>query len=143
TSAELLSLEPLAFFETILLHQLKIEGLVEGFNFRFGRERAGDNQMLRSLCEKAGLPFAEVPPLKEGDLPISTSRIRDALTQGRLHEANRWMTRPYSVEGLVGHGEKRGRTIGFPTANIQDVQTLLPAEGVYAGLVEFQNKKYR
>lgn len=142
TTAELLALEPLAFFETILCRQLKITGMAEGFNFRFGRGRAGDNAMLKELCGTAGIPFAEVPPLLDAGKPVSTSRVRDALTAGDLAEANQLLGRSHFVFGTVGDGAKRGRTIGIPTANLNDVATILPADGVYAVMAEVNGAKH-
>lgn len=138
TSAELLSLEPEAFFETILCRQLKIAGMVEGFNFHFGRGRQGDNRTLQSLCDLAGIPFREVPPLLEAGVPISTSRVRDALLSGDVATATALMGHRHAVAGIVGHGAHRGRTIGIPTANLNEITTVLPADGVYAVIAEVE-----
>jgi riboflavin kinase / FMN adenylyltransferase len=132
TTPELLRLSPEGFFQTILRQALGARGVVEGFNFRFGLDRAGSNETLRSLCAAAVIPFVEVPAFTLGDRPVSSSRVRDALGSGDVASATELLGRPYRLSGVVGTGARRGRTIGFPTANLEGVQTLLPADGVYA-----------
>jgi riboflavin kinase / FMN adenylyltransferase len=132
TTPELLNLSPSDFFQTILRWALGARGVVEGFNFRFGRDRAGSNESLWMLCGSAGIPFLEVPAFSLGDRPVSSSRVRDALGSGDVASAIELLGRPYRVGGVVGTGARRGRTIGFPTANLERIETLVPAEGVYA-----------
>ena len=136
TTPELLNLSPEAFFSRIVRGSLAARGMTEGFNFRFGRGRAGSNDTLRTLCREARIEFREVPPFETGGRPVSSSRVRDALLAGDLRQATDLLARPYRVSGVVGTGAKRGRTIGFPTANLDRVETLLPADGVYAAAVE-------
>lgn len=132
TNPELLGLSPEAFFETVVRRSLGAMGMAEGFNFRFGRDRAGSNETLAGLCHQAGMRFREVPAFGWGDRPVSSSRVRDALVTGDVATATELLNRPYRVSGVVGTGARRGRTIGFPTANVVHVETLLPATGVYA-----------
>jgi riboflavin kinase/FMN adenylyltransferase len=132
TTPALLALSPDAFFEDVLLRQFAVRAVVEGYNFRFGRGRAGDTATLRRLCEQAGIGFEEVPPLEIGGEPVSSSRVRAALLAGDVARAAELLGRPYRVTGTVVAGAKRGRTIGFPTANLADVPTVLPGNGVYA-----------
>jgi riboflavin kinase / FMN adenylyltransferase len=132
TSPELLSLEPHAFFETILHRQLRLRGLVEGFNFRFGRGRAGDNTYLKEACQDVGVPFVEVPAFCIAGEAVSTSRIRTALQAGDITTVLALLGRYPAVKGVVGTGAQRGRTIGFPTANLMQSETILPGDGVYA-----------
>lgn len=136
TTRELLSLSPDAFFVRVVRGALAARGMAEGFNFRFGRDRAGTNDTLRALCREARIEFREVPPFALGDRPVSSSRVRDALLAGDLREATELLGRPYRVTGVVTTGAKRGRKIGFPTANLERVETLLPGNGVYAVRVE-------
>jgi riboflavin kinase / FMN adenylyltransferase len=136
TTPDLLNLSPEAFFTRIVRGALAARGMAEGFNFRFGRGRAGSNATLRALCREARIEFREVPPFTLGDRPVSSSRVRDALLVGNLRDATELLGRPYRVGGVVGTGARRGRTIGFPTANLDRVETLLPADGVYAVAVE-------
>lgn len=132
TSAALLALSPEAFFEDVIARQLGAKAVVEGFNFRFGRGRAGTNDTLRELSRAAGLAFTEVPEQTFGGDAVSSSRVRAALTAGDVARASELLGRAYRIAGTVVTGAKRGRTLGFPTANLGDVPTLLPANGVYA-----------
>ncbi len=132
TEPGLLALCPEAFFEDVILGLFRARAVVEGFNFRFGRGRAGDAAALRELCGRHGLAFEEVSPhLGDGE-PISSSRIRQALNAGDVASAAAMLGRNYAVIGVVETGAKRGRTIGFPTANVGGIPTLIPKDGVYA-----------
>jgi riboflavin kinase/FMN adenylyltransferase len=132
TTPELLSLGPAEFFQEILVKGFGATGIVEGFNFRFGRHRAGDLDMLRQLCARQSIPLRVAEPFALNGVVVSSSRVRNALLAGDMVTAARLIGRQYLVRGLVGTGAQRGRTIGFPTANLEAVETLLPAEGVYA-----------
>ncbi|HJZ53641.1 MAG TPA: riboflavin biosynthesis protein RibF [Gemmataceae bacterium] len=132
TEPALLALSPEAFFEDILARQLGAKAIAEGYDFRFGRGRAGDTALLRELCAKAGFGFEEVSPVVLGGEPVSSSRVRTALLAGKVADAAELLGRPYRITGTVVTGAKRGRTIGFPTANLADVPTVLPGNGVYA-----------
>jgi riboflavin kinase/FMN adenylyltransferase len=132
TDAGLLSLEPEAFFEDVVCGLFRAKAIVEGFNFRFGRARSGDTTELRRLCAKHRVRFREVPPLLDDGEAVSSSRIRTALQTGDVESANRLLGWEYAIRGTVVTGAKRGRTIGFPTANLGDVPTLVPGTGVYA-----------
>ena len=135
TDPGLLSLTPEAFFEDVVRHLFEAKAMAEGYNFRFGRQRIGDVETLRALCVQHGLALDVVPPVLDGGEPISSSRIRSALANGDVANAGRWLNRTYSICGIVEAGAKRGRTIGFPTANLGHVRTLIPKDGVYAGRV--------
>ena len=132
TDAGLLSLSPEAFFEDVVRGLFRAKAVVEGYSFRFGRARAGDTATLRGLCEASGIAFEEVPALVVGGEPVSSSRVRAALETGDVTAAADLLGRPYHIAGTVVTGAQRGRTIGFPTANLDGVATLLPKEGVYA-----------
>lgn len=132
TDAELLGLTPETFFSRILIDGFQAKGIVEGFNFRFGRNRAGSIDTLRDMCGRQKIPFRIVEPFEWNGVLVSSSRVRGALDAGEVRSAADLMNRRYSVIGLVVEGAKRGRTIGFPTANLDLVQTLLPKEGVYS-----------
>jgi riboflavin kinase/FMN adenylyltransferase len=138
----LLALSPEAFFEDVLLRQLGGRAVVEGYNFRFGRGRSGDTNTLRELSAAAGVGFEEVPPLVVGGEPVSSSRVRSALLAGSLSLAAELLGRPYRVAGTVVTGAKRGRTIGFPTANLDGVPTVLPGNGVYAVRAAVDDRTY-
>jgi riboflavin kinase/FMN adenylyltransferase len=132
TSPALLALSAEAFFEDVLVRQLGAKAVVEGYDFRFGRGRAGTNATLRELCAAAGLAFEEVAPVMYCDEPVSSSRVRSAIVSGDVGRAAELLARAYRIAGTVVTGAKRGRTIGFPTANLADVPTVLPGNGVYA-----------
>ena len=132
TSHELLSLTPEEFFEEILVHQLGCRGMVEGPNFCFGKGRVGDIRLLKELCAQRQLPVAIVEAREIEGVMISSSEVRNALSSGDVAKARKWLGRPYSVSGRVIHGAERGRLLGFPTANLDQIETLLPPLGVYA-----------
>jgi riboflavin kinase/FMN adenylyltransferase len=132
TSLALLSLSAEAFFEDILARQLGAKGIVEGYDFRFGHARGGTTDTLRMLCRTAGVAFEEVPQVVLNGEPVSSSRVRAALLSGDVSRAAELLNRNYRIAGTVITGAKRGRTIGFPTANLGDVPTVLPGNGVYA-----------
>ncbi|MNO11955.1 Riboflavin biosynthesis protein RibF [compost metagenome] len=122
---------PLNFVNGMLL-PLGTQTAVVGFDFRFGYRGEGHAGMLRELSEEA-MDVHTVPPfLIEGE-KVSSSGIRKALQEGDVSLTSLWLGRPYSIRGTVMHGEKRGRQIGFPTANVQPGEHyVLPAKGVYA-----------
>ena len=125
----LAGLEPSVFATKILRDRLRAVGIVIGWDFRFGRGRTGDADTLRSAL---GVPVISVPAQHlEGDV-LSSSRIRQALVEGDVTSAARWLGRPHRVVGTVIHGDQRGRTLGFPTANVDPRTPLVPADGVYA-----------
>jgi riboflavin kinase/FMN adenylyltransferase len=132
TSPSLLALSPEAFFEDILVRQLGAQAIVEGYDFRFGRARAGTTDVLRTLCSAAGMRFREVSPVMHAGEVVSSSRVRSAIVNGDIACASELLARPYRISGEVVTGAKRGRTIGFPTANLAHVPTVLPGNGVYA-----------
>ena len=133
TDEQLLQLSPRVFFDRILCESLQARAIVEGPNFRFGRQRRGDVALLDAYCLAAGMELEVVPPLGNGGRAISSSRIRSCIQAGDVQAASRMLTHPYRVRGLVTHGARRGSELGFPTANLEGVDTLLPALGVYAG----------
>lgn len=133
TDERLLSLSPQAFFGEMVVTRLAARAIVEGPNFYFGKDRAGDIRLLRELAISAGVALEVVPPLEEGGSYISSSRIRDLIRAGDVAAASALLTAPYRIRGMVTHGSARGTRIGFPTANLEAVDTLLPAVGVYAG----------
>ena len=108
--------------------------MVEGPNFFFGRDRQGDIHLLQDLCQKSSIDVDIVLPLEQEGRYISSSRIRDLIGAGDVEQARTMLTRPYRIRGMVTHGAKRGATLGFPTANLDAVDTLVPQLGVYAGI---------
>jgi len=103
-----------------------------GPDFAFGHRRGGDVAFLAAEAEARGIGLTIVPPLADADGPISSTRIRRALQDGYPERATAALGRPWAIRGIVTHGDKRGRTIGFPTANVPLGRHLEPARGVYA-----------
>lgn len=140
TNRELLNLDAYSFFDQLLLQGLKVRGLVEGPNFRFGKNRGGDVGLLKQLCSTGRIMFQVVEPeLCDGEW-ISSTRIRQSIDIGNIRLANQLLTTPYRISGRVSVGAQRGRTLGFPTANLEDIPVQVPAVGVYAArVVEFSS----
>jgi riboflavin kinase/FMN adenylyltransferase len=132
TTRDLLQLSAEEFFEQVVRERLAPRAMVEGPNFAFGRNRAGTVETLRELCRRSGINLAIVPPLKLDGVPVSSSRVRDALTRGAMRAAAELLGRPYRLRGRVGMGRGRGQQLGFPTANLEQIETLVPGDGVYA-----------
>ena len=133
TDNKLLSLSPREFFQQIVVDQLNAQVLLEGPNFFFGRDRKGNIDLLRKLCVEHGIDLEIVQPVQDGDQYISSSRVRSAISSGDMATAVQQLTRPYRIRGMVTHGAHRGASIGFPTANLGAIDTLIPAHAVYAG----------
>lgn len=136
-NAELAMLSPDAFVEQILLQQIKARWISVGQNFRFGHKRSGTIHDLKAIAARHGVPVHIAELCCCGDERISSSAIREALSQGDLERANRLLGRPYSLEGIVIHGQQLGRTLGFPTANLQIPENkFCPRQGVYYVMVQ-------
>jgi riboflavin kinase/FMN adenylyltransferase len=133
TDVALLQLSPREFFDRIVRRQLDARAMVEGPNFFFGHHRQGDVKLLGELCREAEIPLAVVDPMMLDGQPVSSSRVRAMVSGGAVDDARRMLTGPYRIRGLVVHGAGRGRDLGFPTANLDNIDTLLPSEGIYAG----------
>jgi riboflavin kinase/FMN adenylyltransferase len=142
TDRELLNLTPQQFFDLIARERLRAKVIVEGPNFHFGKDRAGTVEVLHGLCANAAVTLEIVEPVAiDGEL-ISSSRVRNLIQNGAVGQANQLLTQPYRLSGIVGRGAERGRTIGFPTANLQRSETVLPKLGVYAGRAWVENQAY-
>jgi riboflavin kinase / FMN adenylyltransferase len=122
------------FVEEILVGRLAMTELVIGYDHGFGKGREGDVETLRELGLDLGFAVDVVGPVRAGEEPISSTRIRRALAAGNVAAAARGLGRPYSARGLVVHGAGRGRELGFPTANLRvgEPDKMLPLEGIYA-----------
>ncbi len=121
-----------AFVSELLAGHLGVAGVVTGEDCTFGKGRAGNVGVLAEVGARHGIAARPLGPVTEGGLPVSSSRIRDALKAGDCETATRLMTRPFAIRGTVQHGDKRGRTIGYPTANIDMGPYLRPRYGIYA-----------
>ncbi|HBO42508.1 MAG TPA: bifunctional riboflavin kinase/FAD synthetase [Planctomycetaceae bacterium] len=132
TDRTFLRLDPVAFFERVVVGSLQARAVVEGPNFYFGSNRSGDLEMLGRLCSEAGMVLEVAEPVRVGGEIVSSSRIRRLVGEGAIEQANRMLTEPYRIRGVVVRGEGRGRQLGYPTANLSRIDTLLPGEGIYA-----------
>lgn len=129
----LAELSPEAFVARILIKGLQAERISVGSDFRFGKGRYGNAAMLETIAARYGVPVMQVPLKHEKGDRISSSRIRQALQSGSLEVATRLLGRPYTLTGRVVQGQQLGRTIGFPTANLQlPADKYLPRTGVYS-----------
>jgi riboflavin kinase/FMN adenylyltransferase len=142
TDIALLSLSPEAFFQRIVSSTLAARAVVEGPNFYFGKNRSGDVGRLRALCTEHDIELEIVEPIRVQGEVISSSRIRKLLAAGEIEAATPMLTRPYRIRGMVTHGAGRGHQLGFPTANVDAVDTLIPAPGVYAGRAHAQGSSW-
>ena len=143
TDRALLQLTPDEFFQSILLTQLRARGMVEGENFFYGHDRAGNVETLRAACESAGMSLDIITPVRLGSRVVSSSVIRKLVAEGDVAQAAELLGSRYQLRGRVVAGAARGRTIGFPTANLVDVATEFPKDGVYAGQVTWQKQPVR
>jgi riboflavin kinase / FMN adenylyltransferase len=131
---EFSQLGPDEFVRAVLVDRLHARRVVVGENFRFGHRAAGDVALLAELGEKYDFGAEGVPLLADGGVAISSSGIRARLADGDVAGASRDLGRPHRVEGVVVRGQRRGRALGFPTANLEPPsRTVVPADGVYAG----------
>ena len=142
TTLELLRLDAKEFFDQILVDQFAALAIIEGSNFHFGRDRSGSIAVLEQFCQPRNITLQVVADQQFDDTPVSSSRVRTAILAGEIAIANQMLGRKYTISGRVEHGLARGRTIGFPTANLGDCAVLLPGHGVYAGQVEIERQVY-
>ncbi|MEO7827135.1 MAG: bifunctional riboflavin kinase/FAD synthetase [Allosphingosinicella sp.] len=130
--AELAATSAEAFIARNLIELIGAAGVVTGEDFTFGRGRGGNVGVLAEAGRRLGFSVDSVGPVSDCGGPISSSRIRDSLQAGDCKAAARLLTRPFAIEGVVEHGDKRGREIGYPTANIALGSYLRPRFGIYA-----------
>lgn len=131
-NANFAQLGPQAFVEEILHGALKARHIVTGYNFAFGKGRAGDTEFLAAACARLGMGFTACDKVENAQTPISSSAVRAALTQGDAEQAAQLLGRAHVMTGRVIHGQKRGRSIGVPTANLMIKKLFQPRYGVYA-----------
>jgi riboflavin kinase/FMN adenylyltransferase len=141
----LAGLGPDAFIEGILIKRCPVRKLVIGYNHAFGRERSGNVRILEQLGRRHGFEVQVESPMLLGGEAVSSTRIRNLLSNGRIPEANRLLGRPYAIIGRVIRGKGLGRGFGFPTANVQidNEAKLIPQNGVYAGYVRVRGEEHK
>ena len=128
--------EPEEFVRDFLDERLGASELVLGHHFAFGRKKRGDLALLKRLGPECGFIVTGVDEVILDGEPVSSTRIRNAISAGRVQEAARMLGRPYELRGIVARGERVGRKIGYPTINLAAENTLLPADGVYVTVIE-------
>ena len=142
-TSELAQVEAEDFVQT-LIEELQLAKLVIGPDFALGRQRAGDPQALARMCDEAGIALEIIDLIQDDDAKVSSSEIRTALADGVIDRVNGLLGRRFSLHGPVVLGAERGRTIGFPTANIAvGADLALPAYGVYATICHVEDREYQ
>lgn len=129
---ELVEVSPEDFVKDFLVDRLGVSGVCVGYDFTFGKDRGGKTTDLQELGEKYGFEVRVIEPFSVGGMTISSTKIRSFILSGRVYAASVLLGRPLVLSGKVVHGEGRGAELGYPTANIEVEQELLPAPGVYA-----------
>ncbi len=125
-------INPLHFIEKVLVAQMGVKSVYVGGNFRFGKDRSGDINLFKKLSQKYDYHMHAVKILKQSGEVISSGRLRQLIPQGRLKESSQLLGRPVSILGKVIRGSSRGKSLGYPTANVQYACDVLPPCGVYA-----------
>jgi riboflavin kinase/FMN adenylyltransferase len=138
-------LSPEAYIENILMAHWNIKEMVVGYDHRFGKNREGGLAELAELGNRMGFVVSQIPASEIQAIAISSSRIRIALSEGRMDEANDLLGEPYSLSGIVIKGLQLGRKLGFPTANIalNETHKLIPPYGVYCGYCQYQGQRWK
>jgi riboflavin kinase / FMN adenylyltransferase len=132
------------FVRDLLIAKIGMKTLVIGYDHHFGRNREGSYKDLEEMSPVYNFRLEEIPEQIIDDMTVSSTKIRKALLSGDIETANHLLIHPFSFHGKVIHGDKIGRTIGFPTANIRihDKSKLIPANGIYAATVDIDGKKF-
>ncbi|MDO9585992.1 MAG: riboflavin biosynthesis protein RibF, partial [Syntrophales bacterium] len=131
-----------AFMDS-LWKNLQMRKIFIGHDYRFGKGKAGNGDLLVAYGEKLGFDVTVANALSVGDIVISSTGIRKAILEGDVKKAALLLGRPYNVSGAVIEGKQRGGTMGFPTANIKPHKDLLPGKGVYAAVVNLEGERYQ
>ncbi|MEQ1760845.1 MAG: bifunctional riboflavin kinase/FAD synthetase [Vicinamibacterales bacterium] len=124
--------DPETFVRTVLVDWLRVAEVWVGANFLFGHDRSGNFSTLRTLGQKCGFRADKIDPVRYKEFVVSSTRIRRLVSEGRMDEAGALLGRQFSIDGVVVEGRRRGRELGFPTANLKTENELIPPHGVYA-----------
>ena len=140
---EVAHMAPEEFLRKVLIEEMQAKAIVTGPDFHFGYKRGGDTEYLRKMAPVFGYEYQVVDKLMDGDREISSTYVREELAAGNIRKANELLGYTYSVRGTVVHGRRLGRTLGFPTANIEPgIQKHLPTFGVYLSETVVGDKIY-
>ncbi len=129
------------FLREFLVERLEVREVRVGSRFGFGRGKRGDLALLSSLGEELGYRAVGVSELLDDGMPVSSSRIRTAVAEGRVDLATRFLGRPFALQGTIVEGQRQGRGLGWPTINLKPVQSAIPARGVYVSEVRFEGDR--
>jgi riboflavin kinase / FMN adenylyltransferase len=129
---ELSRWEPETFVERVLVDWLRVAEVWVGANFLFGRDRTGNFSTLRTLGQRLGFRAEKIDPVRYKEFVVSSTRVRRLVSEGRMDEAGGLLGHPYYLDGVVVEGRRKGRELGFPTANLSTENELIPPDGVYA-----------
>ncbi len=142
---EISQYSPEKFVQDILVSKLNVKCMVVGYDHRFGKNRSGGFAELTEFSTKYNFEVKEIPASEIDEIAVSSTRIRKAIANGNLNEATELLGKPYTLTGTVVEGQKLGRQLGYPTANIaiDEPHKLIPPNGVYLGFVTIQNIKYK
>jgi riboflavin kinase / FMN adenylyltransferase len=140
---ELSQWEPELFVEAVIVDWMRASEVWVGDNFLFGRDRSGTFTLLRALGEDRGFRVEAIEPVRYKDFVVSSSRIRRLVAEGRVDEAGALLGHHYFVDGTVVRGDGRGRELGFPTANLETENDLLPVHGIYATMAIVSDVAHR
>ena len=142
-SKEFAQLSALDFVQTVLYKSLKAKKIIIGYDHQFGNDRKGNIDFLITYANDFNYDVIEIPAEEINEVNVSSTKIRTALQDGSVEIANAFLNKPFELSGTVIKGEQLGRTIGFPTANLdlKDNTKLIPANGVYAVKVQLQNEE--
>ncbi|NQT32781.1 MAG: bifunctional riboflavin kinase/FAD synthetase [Candidatus Omnitrophica bacterium] len=138
----LAEMTPEDFIHRVLASGIGAKKIYVGNNFHFGRGKTGNIEDFRAIGKKHGIEVKIIPPVKLGRIAVSSTWLRRLISQGRLEKAEKLLRRPVSVLGTVVSGERRGRTFGIPTANIDPHQEVIPPPGVYAVKIDIDGKLF-
>ena len=141
-TSELARWDPETFVRSVLVEWLHIAEVWVGANFLFGHDRSGNFSLLRSLGARYGFRAEKIDPVRYKDFVVSSTRVRRLVSEGRVDEAGALLGHHYTVDGSVVQGKKRGRELGFPTANVCAENELVPPAGVYATTVTVDGIAY-
>ena len=141
-TSKLANLSPDQFIRQVLYEDLNLSQIVIGEDFRFGKNRQGTPELLRQEGIKLGFQVTIIPPVRIGEEEVSSTHIRNLLHEGKVRQASICLNRDYEISCKVIPGDKRGRELGFPTANLQVLNELIPKEGVYAVWAVLDGKRY-
>ena len=135
-------ISPFEFIKNILVEKVKVKKVIIGYNYHFGKEQKGDAQTLKDARRIFHFEVEVVEPYKVGQTAVSSSKIRNLIQRGEVEEASRLLGRDYPIIGKVVEGAKRGKTLGYPTANLEISDELYPKTGVYAVDVEWNDQRF-